>query len=71
MYAIKVWLSKNEHDWYLLRDLNDSVVHVWTRQEKAQEVLDQLICIKAEITREIPAAALLKSTEKKQNSKNE
>tara|TARA_B110000027_G_scaffold60694_1_gene65326 strand:- start:2829 stop:3080 length:252 start_codon:yes stop_codon:yes gene_type:complete len=70
MYAIKVWTSKNENDWFLLRDLNDSVVHIWTRKEKAQEVLDALTCQKAEITQEIPAAALLKATEKKQNQKN-
>ena len=70
MYAIKVWTSKNENDWFLLRDLNDSVVHVWTRKEKAQEVLDVLTCQKAEITQEIPAAALLKATEKKQNQKS-
>ncbi|MDC1134046.1 hypothetical protein OAT42_03885 [Alphaproteobacteria bacterium] len=70
MYAIKVWTSKNENDWFLLRDLNDSVVHIWTRKEKAQEVLEALTCPKAEITQEIPAAALLKATEKKQNQKN-
>ena len=71
MYAIKVWTSKNEKDWFLLRDLNDSVVHIWTRKEKAQEVLDALTCHKAEITQDIPAAALLKATEKKQSQKNE
>ena len=70
MYAIKVWTSKNENDWFLLRDLNDSVVHIWTRKEKAQEVLEALTRQKAEITQEIPAAALLKATEKKQNQKN-
>ena len=66
VYAIKVWLSKNEKDWFLYRDLEDNVVHTWGRKEKADEVMNLLNCIKAEITEEIPPPALARSTEKKQ-----
>ena len=36
VYAIKVWLSKNEKDWFLYKDLEDHVVHTWRRKEKAE-----------------------------------
>jgi hypothetical protein len=69
VYAIKVWLSKNEKDWFLYKDLEDNVVHTWGRKEKAEEVMSFLVCNKAEITEEISSSALLRSTEKKQRSK--
>ena len=31
VYAIKVWLSKSEKDWFLYKDLEDHVVHTWSR----------------------------------------
>ena len=67
------------YKWVLLGDMMINAYYflmsiygwfIWTRKEKAQEVLDALTCQKAEITQEIPAAALLKATEKKQNQKN-
>ena len=66
VYAIKIWLSKSEKDWFLYKDLEDHVVHTWSRREKAEEVMNLLTCHKAEITEEIPAPALARSTEKKQ-----
>ena len=36
VYAIKVWLSKSEKDWFLYKDLEDNVVHTWSRKEKAE-----------------------------------
>ena len=71
VYAIKVWLSKSEKDWFLYKDLEDHVVHTWSRREKAEEVMNLLNCYKAEITEDIPAPALGRSTEKKQKSKVE
>ena len=62
VYAIKVWLSKSEKDWFLYKDLDDFVVHTWSRREKAEEVMSLLTCHKAEITEDIPAAALARST---------
>ena len=38
MYAIKCTPSKyRPNDWYLLRDLNDFVVHVWSRESEAKK----------------------------------
>ena len=69
VYAIKVWLSKSENDWFLYKDLEDNVIHTWSRREKAEEVMKLLVCNKAEITEEIPPPALARSTEKKQKLK--
>ena len=68
-YAIKVWLSKSEKDWFLYRDLEDQVVHTYDSKEKAEEVINLLECNRAEITEEIPPQALARSTEKKQRQK--
>ena len=38
MYGIKVWLSKDDKDWYLLRDLNDGKVHIWDRRVDVEYV---------------------------------
>ena len=69
VYAIKVWLSKSEKDWFLYRDLEDQVVHTYDRREKAEEIMNLLECNRAEITEEIPPQALARSTEKKQRQK--
>ena len=69
VYAIKVWLSKSEKDWFLYRDLEDQVVNTYDSREKAEEVMNLLECNRAEITEVIPAAALARSTEKKQRQK--
>jgi len=66
VYAIKVWLSKSEKDWFLYKDLEDHVVCTWDSKEKAEEVMKLLECNKAEITEDIPTSALARSTEKKQ-----
>ena len=69
VYAIKVWLSKSEKDWFLYRDLEDQVVHTYDSKEKAEEVINLLECNRAEITEEIPPQALARSSEKKQRQK--
>ena len=69
VYAIKVWLSKSEKDWFLYRDLEDQIVHTYDSKEKAEEVINLLECNRAEITEEIPPQALARSTEKKQRQK--
>ena len=63
--------NKSEKDWFLYKDLEDHVVHTWSRREKAEEVMNLLTCHKAEITEDIPAPALARSTEKKQKLKVE
>ena len=64
VYAIRVWLSKSEKDWFLYRDLEDQVVNTYDSIEKAEEVMNLLECNRAEITEDIPAAALARSKKK-------
>jgi len=66
MYAIKCTPSKyNPNDWYLLRDLNDYVVHVWTRESEVKKLLAELKNNTLEITQDIPRLALERATAKK------
>ena len=51
MYGIKVWLSKDDKDWYLLRDLNDGIVHIWDRRVDVEYVRKNLECIRSQITK--------------------
>ena len=50
MYGIKVWLSKDDKDWYLLRDLNDGIVHIWDRRVDVKYVRKNLKCIRSQMT---------------------
>ena len=50
MYGIKVWLSKDDKDWYLLRGLNDGIVHIWGRRVDVEYVRKNLKCTRSEIT---------------------
>ena len=43
MYAIKVWSTKAESSWYLMRDLQDNVVHCYGRQGRAEAVVKHLL----------------------------
>ena len=74
MFAIKVTPNKRIPSmYYLLRDNEDFVVHIWTRKSEAekhlaklQEVVSQSVIL--EITDDISASALRRATEKKQQS---
>ena len=74
MFAIKVTPNKRIPSmYYLLRDNEDFVVHIWTRKSEAekhlaklQEVVSQSVIL--EITDDIYASALRRATEKKQQS---
>ena len=74
MFAIKVTPNKRIPSmYYLLRDNEDFVVHIWTRKSEAekhlaklQEVVSQSVI--REITDDINASALRRATEKKQQS---
>ena len=66
-YAIK-WTPNRyrpEH-WFLLRDLDDFVVHVWTRRSEAEKVLASLDESSCEITEDIPPSALARAIKKKE-----
>lgn len=76
MYAIKVYPKKPKtikeipytsnlnKQFYLMRDLNDCVVHIYTDKQAAQHIADQLQeqskSSLITITSDIPAAALSK-----------
>ena len=46
MYAIKVTPSKYKpNDWFLMRDLEDFVVHVWSRKTEAEKALARIIIL--------------------------
>ena len=66
MFAIKIWLTKNENDWFYLRDPKDQVIYAWGRKEKAEIVLKSLTCFKAEIDDNISAYAIVRINKKKQ-----
>ena len=66
MYAIKCTPSKyRPNDWYLLRDLDDFVVHVWSRESEVKKILAKMNNDTLEITQDIPRAALERATAKK------
>ena len=62
--------SEVQKNYYLMRDLTDNIVHVYTRKEKAQKIVDHLQQQNPKmlimLTEEIPAAALQRALNKKQ-----
>ena len=81
MYAIKVYLSKpktfiqNEKNYYLMRDMEDSVVHVYTRRERAEKMAQLLQeenpRMHISVTENIPAPALARALKKKSEDEKE
>ena len=61
-------LQKN---YYLMRDFEDNVVHVFTRKEKAVKIVNELQeqnpKMLIQLTEDIPAAALARALKKKGN----
>ena len=62
-----------QKNYYLMRDLEDNVVHVYTRKEKAQSMVDYLQeqnpKMLIQLTEEIPAVALARALKKKADEK--
>ena len=81
MYAIKVYLTKpknhisNEKNYYLMRDMEDSVVHVYTRRERAEKIAQLLQeenpRMHISVTENIPAPALARALKKKSDDEKE
>lgn len=81
MYAIKVYLSKPknhisyEKNYYLMRDMEDSVVHVYTRRERAEKMAQLLQeenpRMHISVTENIPAPALARALKKKSEDEKE
>ena len=78
LYAIKVYLNKPKGDnlldknYYLMRDLNDGVVHVYTRKARVEAIAKHLQeknpRMLIEVTDQVPAAALARGLKKKQDA---
>ena len=66
--------SSLEKNYYLMRDFEDNVVHVYTRKEKAETIVKQLQDqnpkMLIQITEDIPAVALSRALKKKQEAAN-
>ena len=62
-----------QKNYYLMRDLEDNVVHVYTRKEKAQSMVDHLqeenSKMLIQVTEDIPPAALARALKKKTDEK--
>ena len=70
MYAIKVTPSKYKpNDWFLMRDLEDFVVHVWSRKTEAEKALARINNPTCELTTDIPRAELERAMKKKQRER--
>ena len=65
MYGIKVWLTDDAKDWYLLRDIKDGVVHVWDKKEDALNFQKNLKCTKSVITKIMSSAILDRANHKR------
>ena len=59
-----------QRDYYLMRDFEDNVVHVYTRKEKAKKIVNALQeenpKMLIQLTEDIPAVALARALKKKQ-----
>ena len=67
MYAIKVTPNKRKpDDFFLMRDLEDFVVHVWSRKTEAEKALARLDSPTCVLTTDIQRAALERAMKKKQ-----
>ena len=70
MYGIKVWSSKNDNDWYLLRDLDDGVVHTWDKKEEVEKVQKNLSCKRSAITKIMSGVIIDRVLKKRKEEEN-
>ena len=70
MYGIKVWSSEKDNDWYLLRDMNDGVVHIWDKKEEVEQVQKNLSCKKSAITKIMSSTLIDKALNKRKEELN-
>ena len=75
MYAIKVWSTKSEGSWYLMRDLKDNVVQCYGRQSRVEAVVKNLLeqnpKMRIEVTQDISVTAIKRATDKRQQAQEE
>ena len=70
MYGIKVWSSENDNDWYLLRDLDDGVVHTWDKKEEVEKVQKNLTCKRSAITKIMSGVIIDRVLKKRKEEEN-
>ena len=70
MYGIKVWSSENDNDWYLLRDLDDGVVHIWDKKEEVEKVQKNLSCKRSAITKIMSGVIIDRALKKRKEEEN-
>ena len=70
MYGIKVWSSENDNDWYLLRDLDDGVVHIWDKKEEVEKVQKNLSCKRSAITKIMSDVIIDRALKKRKEEEN-
>ena len=70
MYGIKIWSSENDNDWYLLRDLDDGVVHTWDKKEEVEKVQKNLSCKRSAITKIMSGVILDRALKKQKEEEN-
>ena len=70
MYGIKIWSSEKDNDWYLSRDMNDGVVHVWDKKEDVERVQNNLSCKRSAITKIMSSVIIDRALNKRKEEEN-
>ena len=70
MYGIKVWSSEKDNDWYLLRDMNDGVVHVWEKKEEVEQAQKHLSFKRSAVTKIMSSAIIDRVLNKRKEEEN-
>ena len=70
MYGIKIWSSEKINDWYLLRDMDDGVVHVWDKKEEVERVRKNLNYKKSAITKIMSSVIIDRAINKRKEEEN-
>ena len=70
MYGIKIWSSEKNNKWFLLRDVNDGVVHVWDSIGEVEAVQKKLKCKKSAITKIMSSALIDRALNKRKEEEN-
>ena len=70
MYGIKVWSSEKDNDWYLLKDMNDGVVHVWDKKEEVEKAQKNLNCKRSAITKIMSSVIIDRALNKRKEEEN-
>ena len=70
-FAIAVWHNpRATHDWYLMRDTTDQIVHVFGRRERADKTVASLLKanphMRIEVTSQIHPTALSRARAKRE-----